>query len=151
MRVFVVSRLRPISRLLYPLRSGDHLSVPSVTRWNQAAHPALFAGRVAPMRLLGLAPGGVCLAADITARAGGLLHHRFTLARFRAIYLSVALSVGLLRPAVSRHRTLWRADFPPPAESRERSPGQPRHPLIIGLAPCVGKRRASSALELLNI
>ena len=82
------------------------------------------------MRLLGLAPGGVCLAANITARAGGLLHHRFTLAlsrtnralfaknalevRLKAIYLSVALSVGLLRPAVSRHRTLWRADFPRP-------------------------------------
>jgi len=32
------------------------------------------------MRLLGLAPGGVCLAADITADAGGLLHRRFTLA-----------------------------------------------------------------------
>lgn len=43
----------------------------------------LFAGRVAPMHLLGLAPGGVCLAADITARAGGLLHHRFTLALHR--------------------------------------------------------------------
>lgn len=32
------------------------------------------------MRLLGLAPGGVCLATDIAARAGGLLHRRFTLA-----------------------------------------------------------------------
>ena len=50
------------------------------------------AGRVAPVRLLCLAPGGGCLAADITARAGGLLHHRFTLAALRtAIYLSVAL------------------------------------------------------------
>ena len=29
--------------------------------------------------LLGLAPGGVCPANDITAAAGGLLHHRFTL------------------------------------------------------------------------
>jgi len=35
------------------------------------------------MHLLGLAPGGVCLAADITARAGGLLHHRFTLTLHR--------------------------------------------------------------------
>ena len=39
------------------------------------------AGRVAPLRLLDLAPGGVCLAARIAARAGGLLHRRFTLAR----------------------------------------------------------------------
>ncbi len=29
--------------------------------------------------LLDLAPGGVCLAAGVTAGAGGLLHHRFTL------------------------------------------------------------------------
>jgi len=29
--------------------------------------------------LFGLAPGGVCLASDITAAAGGLLHRRFTL------------------------------------------------------------------------
>lgn len=29
--------------------------------------------------LLGLAPGGVCPAGDITAPAGGLLHRRFTL------------------------------------------------------------------------
>lgn len=33
-----------------------------------------------PSTLLGLAPGGVCLASHITAAAGGLLHHRFTLA-----------------------------------------------------------------------
>jgi len=93
----------------------DHLSAPPVTGWSQAAHPALFAGRAAPMRLLGLAPGGVCPAAGITARAGGLLHHRFTLAHCWAIYLSVALAVGLPRLAVSQHRALWRADFPPPA------------------------------------
>src|SRR6478735_7249288 len=36
------------------------------------------AGRViAP---LGVAPGGACLAAHVSAGAGGLLHHRFTLA-----------------------------------------------------------------------
>jgi hypothetical protein len=29
--------------------------------------------------LLDLAPGGVCIAGDVTATAGGLLHHRFTL------------------------------------------------------------------------
>lgn len=39
----------------------------------------LFAGRAAPMHLLGLAPDGVYLATNITARAGGLLHHPFTL------------------------------------------------------------------------
>lgn len=78
------------------------------------------------MRLLGLAPGGVYLAADITACAGSLLHYRFTLALnpegLKAIYLSVALAIGLPRPAVSRHRTLWRADFPPPAEAESDHP-----------------------------
>ena len=68
------------------------------------------------MCLLGLAPGGVCLAADITADAGGLLHHLFTLAPCIAWgnLLSVALAVGLPRLAVSQHRALWSADFPPP-------------------------------------
>lgn len=35
--------------------------------------------RAVPSSLLDLAPGGGCLAARITANAGGLLHHRFTL------------------------------------------------------------------------
>ncbi len=70
------------------------------------------------MRLLCLAPGGVCQAADITAGAGGLLHHRFTLAALVAIPFSVALSVGSPRLAVSQHRTLWRADFPQPGKCR---------------------------------
>ena len=64
------------------------------------------------MYLLGLAPGGVCLATDITACAGGLLHRRFTLTSYDAIYFSVALAVGLLRLTVSQHRALWSADFP---------------------------------------
>ena len=33
-----------------------------------------------PSSLLGLAPGGVCLAIPVSRDAGGLLHHRFTLA-----------------------------------------------------------------------
>ena len=35
--------------------------------------------RAAPLLLLGLAPGGGYLAANIAACAGGLLHHHFTL------------------------------------------------------------------------
>ena len=71
----------------------DHLSGLPVARQAQAAHPALSAVRVTPMRLLGLAPGRVCLAADIPADAGGLLHRRFTLALAcaKAIRISVAL------------------------------------------------------------
>ncbi len=64
--------------------------------------------------LLDLAPGGGYLAADITACAGGLLHHLFTLTTFfltprqnpkdlgeagRGLrFISVALSVRLPRP-----------------------------------------------------
>ena len=48
-----------------------------------AAYPTLKVDEqsTAPqgLRLLGLAPGGGCLAADIAASAGGLLHHLFTL------------------------------------------------------------------------
>ena len=40
----------------------------------------ILANRSTTFALLGLAPGGVCPAGDITAAAGGLLHHRFTLA-----------------------------------------------------------------------
>jgi len=47
----------------------------------QTVRAAPQAGSLAASRfaLLGFAPGGVCLAGDITAAAGGLLHHRFTL------------------------------------------------------------------------
>jgi hypothetical protein len=81
---------------------------------SQAAHPALFVERAAPMRLLGLAPGGVCLAADITADAGGLLHRRFTLTPHMAEQYTSLLhfAVGSPRLAVSQHRALWSADFP---------------------------------------
>jgi len=41
--------------------------------------------------LLGLAPGGGCLAARIAADAGGLLHHLFTLTALRRRSVSVAL------------------------------------------------------------
>lgn len=66
---------------------------------------ASWAGGQAANRfaLLGFAPGGVCLASDITAAAGGLLHHRFTLTRetgdpFRGQYASL-LHLPSSRPA----------------------------------------------------
>src|SRR5688572_32977635 len=41
-------------------------------------------GRAALGRILSdLAPGGVCLAAPVARRTGGLLHHRFTLTALR--------------------------------------------------------------------
>jgi len=75
-------------------------------------------GRAA-RQLLGLAPGGACLAAPVTRGAGGLLHHRFTLTLLaRGGLLSVALSRGSPRVGVTDHLALWSPDFP-----RQQLPG----------------------------
>ena len=67
--------------------------------------------------LLGLAPDGGCLAAAVTCRAGGPLHHLFTLA-----WLTEPSAVcfcgpipELPRPGVTRHHARWSPDFPRPA------------------------------------
>ena len=77
--------------------------------------------------LLGLAPGGVYRAAAVAGDAGGLLHHRFTLAcstrpKSSVIggLLSAALSVGLPRLEVIQHPALWSPDFPRRAASAAR-------------------------------
>ena len=64
--------------------------------------------------LFGLAPGGVCLAADVTIGTGKLLPHRFTLTlHVRGGLLSVALSCSSPRLGVTQHLALWSPDFPP--------------------------------------
>ena len=82
----------PISRVLFPpgyepVEGGDHLSRTTVARrlqrptrglgtsspWRERVSP------LAPRPLLGLAPGGVCLAGPVTRAAGELLPHLFTL------------------------------------------------------------------------
>ena len=68
-------------------------------RTPHAAYPTLSAGRAAPLRLLDLAPGGVCLAAIVTNRAGALLPHPFTLTPLaRCGLLSVALCRRIAPP-----------------------------------------------------
>jgi hypothetical protein len=66
--------------------------------------------------MLGLAPDGVCLATKVTPRAGGLLHHRFTLtptAHGRVAVCSLLhFAVESLRLGVTQHRALWSSDFP---------------------------------------
>ena len=58
---------------------GDHPSPGAVADTLQ--RPTRELGRTTLERSLsGLAPGGVCLATTVARRAGGLLHHRFTLA-----------------------------------------------------------------------
>jgi hypothetical protein len=80
------------------------------------------AGRA--LSLFGLAPGGVYHAVRCCHGRGGLLHRRFTLACSGCPVIgglfSVALSVALRRPAVSRHHALRSSDFPhsdPPKRS----------------------------------
>ena len=75
---------------------------------------------------LDLAPGGVCRAATVARRAGGLLHHRFTLAAGASTdggLFSVALSRGSPRVAVSHHPALRSPDFP--RRSRRSHRGRP--------------------------
>ena len=57
---------------------GDHPSPAAVA--DNLQRPTREFGRTAlEHSLSGLAPGGVCLATTVSRRAGGLLHHRFTL------------------------------------------------------------------------
>jgi hypothetical protein len=78
--------------------------------------------RLAPLarrRPLDLAPGGVYRAAAVTCGAGGLLHHRFTLAagpgrnpESGGGLFSVALSRGSPRVGVTDHPALRSPDLP---------------------------------------
>ena len=60
---------------------GGHLSGTGVAAGLKRPIPGVMAGRASPSPLLGLAPGGVCRAAPVSRKRGGLLPHRFTLAR----------------------------------------------------------------------
>ncbi len=79
------------------------------------------------MRLLGLAPGGVCLAADITAHAGGLLHHLFTLTRtyVQAIRSLLHLPSGYPAWPLASTVPCGVRTFLYLCKQRQRSPGQP--------------------------
>src|SRR5690606_29030861 len=121
----------------YGAALGDHPSGPAVadrlkrpTRRHRTGRPQTPAQE--PQRLpSGLAPGGVYRAAPVTRGAGGLLHHPFTLTRPRwpGGLLSVALSRGSPRVAVSNHPALWSPDCPRPKTSR-RCP-RPRPPFQL--------------------
>ncbi len=88
-----------------PGGGGDHLSGAGVAAglvrptWCLAGH----LGGYAPSHLLGLAPDGVYLAADVTAGAGGLLPHPFTLTGTR----ETRAPGGLLSVALSTRRRAW--------------------------------------------
>jgi hypothetical protein len=80
-----------ISRLLCVPKDVDIISLGCSLLNTSSSLPDAHNGMGHPLRLLDLAPGGVCLAVPVTRDAGGLLHHRFTLASEDAIYLSTAL------------------------------------------------------------
>ena len=86
----------------------------------EATSSLLPAKRASP--LLGFAPSGGCLAAHITAGAGSLLHHLFTLtshAGGMSLWPDPASSLPASSfpvPGVTRHCALWSADFPRPQQ-----------------------------------
>src|SRR5690625_7803322 len=76
--------------------------------------PGNLSEQLLNVSLFGLAPGGVCPATPVTWRAGGLLHHRFTLT---AVNCGGLLSVALIPRVTPGGR------YPPP-RSEERRVGK---------------------------
>ncbi len=129
------------SRASRPAAMGDHPSGTPVAR--RLVRSTRELGRAALERSrrsggpdpLDLAPGGVYRAVPVTRHAGGLLHHRFTLAarpcRSTAGggLFSVALSRGSPRVGVTHHPALWSPDLPrPAAPGYDAAVARPAHP-----------------------
>jgi hypothetical protein len=136
-RAGVSSKPNSVPRGDHSPRGGDHSSGPPIaerlkrpTREVLADHhfqarEGDLRGEMFPRRsptshlnppLFGLAPGGVYRATPVTRGTGELLPHLFTLTSHRSVgggFLSVALSFGSPRVAVSDHPALWSSDFPP--------------------------------------
>lgn len=113
-RTYVAARLKQPTRIRTPPPRGKLTGIGRTTL---------------PWRILfDLAPNGVYLAGHVTAPAGGLLHHPFTLtAANRGGLLSVALACGLPRVDVIHHPVLWSPDFPR-STCASRLPGRPVSP-----------------------
>ena len=130
-------------------RRDDHSSGPAVACGPRAANPGLW-GR-ATLRAISVArsfpreaPIRHCSRWGLPCRSGcpsrgGLLPHRFTLSRGgpRVVWFSVALSLGLPRPGVTRHRALWSPDFPRtlPAPCGAAVRGHPALRARVGVTP----------------
>jgi len=90
--------------------------------------------------LFGLAPGGVCLATDVTTGTGKLLPHRFTLTlHVRGGLLSVALSCSSPRLGVTQHPALRSPDFPP--VPYKGTSDHPTYSKFLTEFPCISTRR----------
>ena len=77
----ILYRVDSISRIL-SVGDGGIIYLGSPLPPTSSGVPGAFHGTAAPLHLFHLAPDGVCLAIDITADAGALLPHPFTLATF---------------------------------------------------------------------
>ena len=108
-----------ISRVLYA--SNGYVATIYLGRQLLVASSSLpesQAARTEPSPLFGLAPGGVCLAGQVTLAAGALLPHRFTLTPVsRGGLLSAALSLVSRPVGVTDHPVLRSPDFPPVSKS----------------------------------
>ncbi len=113
----------PVSRILSRAQAplDDHSSAPPVTKGSQAANPGLSgvgipAGGIGyptgprARPLFGIAPGGACRASPVTSPAVGFYPTVSPLPRCaegepwgRGSLFSVALSLGLPPPGVTRH------------------------------------------------
>jgi len=80
LKQFSIEPSQPVSRILYSLLQVVAIYLGSTLLVSSRSLPGCQAERATPSILLDLAPGGACLAGNIAATAGGLLHHRFTLA-----------------------------------------------------------------------
>jgi len=79
---------------------GDHLSSPIIAdRIMRSTRDSNATSRGSS--LLDLAPGGGCLAAHLAMDAGGLLHHRFTLAASPKGRAALRFSVALFQQVAS--------------------------------------------------
>ena len=98
---------QPISRILFPRAGDDHPSGQAIAGLLEQSTRVLFGAshsaedhdhhsQWASFTLLDLAPGGVCRSRNITAPAGGLLHHRFTLTGLNLVeyYLMFGSTTG---------------------------------------------------------
>ncbi len=149
----VQTRGRPVSRILSGVRAlpqteskpqGDHSSGPAVTGWlklptrvprvETTRHPPFLLRKTLRWRsecaepLCGIAPGGACHARPVARSAVGSYPTLSPLppakCRFGGL-LSVALSLGLPRPGVTRHRCLVESRLSSGAKPL-RPPGRPR-------------------------
>jgi len=152
---------RPVSRVLYGLRAlrrgnvaAIHLGrpLPDASR-NLPGRRAGNSPRGSPLAppLFGLAPGGVYRAASVTGRAVGSYPTLSPLPhKMRGGLLSVALSLGLPPPAVSRHRVSMEPGLSSPAAFRHhgvRPPGRLAD-AYKGIPQPKGNRKAAATLSL---